>query len=247
MVSFKVVTLRSSHCKVLSEVEAAIVDDDDTGYNVPWSRKQFQAIVDGKYTDGVVAKADRTNRLLGYVIYERNAIVRIGVDPDFRLQGIGRALVNDCRLRQRQSKCRKSVIDVRDTNLGLHLFLKRLGYDCVSRMPKHFIDEDGKRSVDGYAFECKLQNKQRSPNTESVVERTERMLRMSSQLRIKRDRALHDLDCLAREFSAMFDYQHGTREARLLEAVIVDGCEFELQMEKVLSSKRDHQPQRGEK
>ena len=86
-------------------------------------------------------KAVDEERLVGFIVGERNPpqnmawIATFGVDPDYRDQGIGAALLETCEHQVRMPKIRLSV---RRSNEHAIRLYKRVGYREVSTWPRYY-------------------------------------------------------------------------------------------------------------
>lgn len=106
-----------------------------------WTRDDFKkelrkkSVVCRIAEDGGVPK--------GFVLYElylhRLYIIRIGVHPRYRKQGIGTELLAD--VATKLTKDRNLIVaEVRESNLPLQLFLKKNGYRAVEVMRNYYTD-----------------------------------------------------------------------------------------------------------
>lgn len=111
----------------------AVVEIDRMSFDDPLSGDEFIARLRCFNTIGMVAEADRV--IVGYVIYSLHAshlfVSRLAVHPRHRMQRVGRTLLHKlfCKLHERRPEM---LIDVLDTELGAHLFLKACGFTAES-------------------------------------------------------------------------------------------------------------------
>jgi ribosomal-protein-alanine N-acetyltransferase len=92
---------------------------------------------------GVRLKASISGRLVGLALAEPawtdgiSMIASVGVDPDFRRQGIGSALLSECEERLSGKVIR---LTVRADNPPAIRLYERLGYTFFSRMQNYYRD-----------------------------------------------------------------------------------------------------------
>jgi len=121
-----------------------------------WSKEAFEKHIDSINCDILVASDPMGP--VGFLAFERKLnyvqIWNIVVLPKFRLKGVGRLLVS--RL-QEMIPCEFDGIrfNVRETNLGAQLFLRRIGFWCDTIARSYFLDFTIRvsRQEDAYCFD----------------------------------------------------------------------------------------------
>jgi ribosomal-protein-alanine N-acetyltransferase len=126
---------------------------DAHSYDEYWTREEFKNEL--KKQSVVCRIAEQDGLPKGFVLYEmylnRLYILRIGVHPKYRLQGIGKALLG--AVEQKTTKERTLIFaEVRESNLGLQLFLKKANYRAEEVMKNYYPDN----GEDSYVFNHKV-------------------------------------------------------------------------------------------
>lgn len=115
---------------------------------------------------GLIARDDETQGVMGYCFatleMTRYAIVRFGVDLEFRRCGVGTSLVTRLTSKLCHKQRRHVSLDVPDDLLGTHLFLKALGFTA-----KGIEYCSGGRDL--YRFQYSLRNPSTATEAEDAV------------------------------------------------------------------------------
>ena len=106
----------------------------------------FRSALRKAHCVGHVATTD-DNTVVGYLVYHlfksHVEIVDIGVDPSYRLRGVGRELISKLQDRMVAGTRKKVITTVPESNMGCLLFLKACGFKAVSVLRGEFADDDG--------------------------------------------------------------------------------------------------------
>ncbi len=82
--------------------------------------------------------------LVGYLAYslvlEEMEVLNLGVHPDFRRRGIGRALMLDLMKRCRDLEIKRGLLDVKETNIPAKALYESLGFKKVGVRKKYYPD-----------------------------------------------------------------------------------------------------------
>lgn len=126
----------------------------------PWEREDFLAFIDGPPNLRLRGPVDESGRLAGYVAYELSRptlrIHNLAVAQEYRRQGYGREILRSLHGDLWAAKCDRILIDVSETNLDAHLFLRAAGYVCT-RINRNYYQDGGS----AYAFEWHLPTRER--------------------------------------------------------------------------------------
>ena len=116
--------------------EAAAIDR--VSFSVPWDWRAFSDALASRNTMGIVIRAASTGtRPIAYILYDLQPesidILRMAVDPTFRRQRLGSALIWKMHGKlSAQGKRQTLTITAPDDCLEGHLFLRALAFRCVS-------------------------------------------------------------------------------------------------------------------
>lgn len=131
----KIFELDSEHISELRALES-------TCFEYHWSEEQFKLGLEKKafYVLGYVEQG----LLVGYLAYslvlDEMEVLNLGVHPDFRRRGIGRALMLNLMERCRDLEIRRGLLDVKETNLPAKALYERLGFKKVGVRKKYYPD-----------------------------------------------------------------------------------------------------------
>ncbi|MCF0258771.1 MAG: ribosomal protein S18-alanine N-acetyltransferase [Erysipelotrichaceae bacterium] len=92
---------------------------DSLCFKDSWSLEDFEKdFRDNPFFNGILIEED--GKILGYATFwttfENAQLVRLGVDPDCRHQGLGGYLLNECEEKAKESGCEIFSLDVRAGN-----------------------------------------------------------------------------------------------------------------------------------
>lgn len=99
-------------------------------FEQPWTEAEFDRCLSHRGIMGRAAFVD--DLLVGYVVFElyddRYDILNLAVDPDYRRQGIGEALISE-RIAHLSDEHRNNITaQISETNVDAQLFFSRLGF-----------------------------------------------------------------------------------------------------------------------
>lgn len=130
---YRLIPMEEEHLLALAALERICFSD-------PWSENAFRAELDNPGARFMVAQ-DRVGMLLGYLglhyVLDEGYIANIAVDPLFRRQGIGSALLEDAV----DFACQKGLafltLEVRQSNLGAQTLYREHGF-CPVGVRKNY-------------------------------------------------------------------------------------------------------------
>jgi ribosomal-protein-alanine N-acetyltransferase len=99
--------------------------------------------------------AERRERVVGYAIVVVSAdgyLAELAVAPDWRREGVGRALVDACCDRLRERGCDRLHLTARADDDRALAFYEACGFERDERLPGHYLDG----AVDGVALSTAL-------------------------------------------------------------------------------------------
>jgi len=118
-------------------------------FDFPWREEDFLRNLQQRNVIGMVAEAGY-DKILAFMMYELHKnklhLIDFAVHPDFRLKGIGTALIE--KLKSKLSSYRRKTITiwVRESNLPMQLFLREMEFKAEFVHRNFFKDSD----EDGY-------------------------------------------------------------------------------------------------
>ncbi len=119
------------------EIEAA-------SFRHPWSEEQFWQCLRIRSCVGQVAVAADGVTVLGFVVsdYGTDAtqLLDFAVAPEYRRQGVGRAMIERLAAGLSPKKRRRIIANVGERNLAGHLFFRAVGFRAVEILPEWFED-----------------------------------------------------------------------------------------------------------
>ncbi|MEI7640598.1 MAG: ribosomal protein S18-alanine N-acetyltransferase [bacterium] len=126
-----------------------IAEIEKVSYSAPWSQTAFKFEISKSQAGEsifVVAVADETNEVLGYIMGDKIVdfihVSNIAVVPTSRKQGIGNALLS--KLEEEALKLGMSTftLEVRAVNTSAVNLYKRHGYEEKGRREKYYENKD---------------------------------------------------------------------------------------------------------
>ena len=130
----------------------AVLEIERASFDCPWSEAGFMLQLKRRNCIGLVVTEQMSFEPIGYEIYSLQPrcveLLSIAVRPDCRRSGCGVLMVAKVSQRLSQSKRRRTVTRVRETNLGAHLFLRACGFRAMA-VARRFYDN----GEDSYVFQ----------------------------------------------------------------------------------------------
>jgi len=103
---------------------------ENNSFDFPWTEDEFIACLRCRNSIGVVAEL--SGLIVGYMIYElhktRLHILNFCVDPDYRRQGVGTAMVTKLASKLSLQRRTRIALEVSETNLTAQLFFRANGF-----------------------------------------------------------------------------------------------------------------------
>ena len=108
---------------------SSVIEIENKSFDDPWSAQEFSKTLMSR-NSGLVAEVNKS--IAGFVVYELHkthlVISNLAVAPEFKRQGIGKAIID--RLKDKLSVSRRWFIEacVRETNLQAQLFFRSMDF-----------------------------------------------------------------------------------------------------------------------
>jgi len=116
---------------------------DRVSFSLPWPERSFRFEI----TDNPAARcwvAESALRVVGmlvlWLLTDEAHIATIAVHPEFRRQGIGRALLTHALLAAAEQGARAAVLEVRASNLIAQEMYRKFGFLETARRPRYYKD-----------------------------------------------------------------------------------------------------------
>lgn len=129
---------------------------DTKSFEEYWTLEDFKKRLKQKSITCLIV--EEKGEVVGFLMYEiylqRFTILRIGVLPNYRKQGIGSALLK--ALTNKLTEKRRLIsTEVRETNLSVQLFLKSQNHKAVEILKNYYPDTEEDAFVFHYRAEAK--------------------------------------------------------------------------------------------
>ncbi len=114
-------------------------------FSMPWSAEQCKLVFKQKHFFAMGLKQTQAdNALVGYIsfyqVLDEVEILNIGILPQFRRQGLGKHLLTNTLQGARKIGMNKVLLEVRPSNIAARKLYESVGFECVGRRPKYYID-----------------------------------------------------------------------------------------------------------
>jgi ribosomal-protein-alanine N-acetyltransferase len=120
-----------------------VIAIDRASFSLPWPERSFRfEITDNPAGWCWVAELDDqvVGTLVLWLIMDVAHIASIATHPDFRRQGIGRALLIHALAAAEEQGARSAHLEVRAGNLSAQDLYRRFGFAEIARMPRYYKD-----------------------------------------------------------------------------------------------------------
>lgn len=111
-------------------------------FEYSWTEEQFRLGLERKAFQ--VLGYEEQGMLVGYLAYslvlEEMEVLNLGVHPDFRRRGIGRALMLELMHRCREMEIKRGLLDVKESNHPAIALYESLGFKKVGVRKKYYPD-----------------------------------------------------------------------------------------------------------
>ena len=126
-----IVVMQERHLAALAEIERAC-------FHAPWSENMLREEL-GK---GIFLVAEQDGRTAGYVgcqtVLDEGYITNVAVSPDFRRQGIARALIAELTAKAGENKLAFVTLEVRESNFAARRLYEKNGFEIVGKRKNYY-------------------------------------------------------------------------------------------------------------
>lgn len=137
---------------------------ENESYADPWGDDDFIRALRQRNCIGMIAAAldERGQELsiCGYMVYELHRatlqLINMAVKPTARRRGVGRKMLAKLTDKLSTQRRNRLIIDVRETNLPMQLFLKASGFRATGVDFEAYTDQFGE-TEDSYRFEYRME------------------------------------------------------------------------------------------
>lgn len=116
-----------------------------------WVEEDFISVANKRNSVAIVAEFEKS--VVGHAVYElydeTMHVMRLVVDPALWRLGVGSQLMESLKLRLARSRRKEIVFDVRESDLGLQLFLRQCGFQAIKLLRGYYNEDTGE---DAYLF-----------------------------------------------------------------------------------------------
>ena len=128
MTGIRIVPLGGTHLPHVAQIEKR-------SFSAPWSQTSLELLLTGENGGFAALDGDCVIGYIGYLgVIDEYEITNVAVDPDFRRQGIGAALVGALLERARESDILRVTLDVRPSNSPAIALYQAFGFTpCGTR------------------------------------------------------------------------------------------------------------------
>jgi ribosomal-protein-alanine N-acetyltransferase len=126
-----------------------IIEIERVSFSAPWTRKMFEAELDGNPFGSLLTARFRTEdddlrSVIGYicywVVFEELRFMNLGVDPALRRQGIASTLIQHALKEGAERGAVRAFLEVRATNEAAVALYDRAGFRAVGKRPRYYIN-----------------------------------------------------------------------------------------------------------
>ena len=138
----------------------SVLSIEEQNSDYPWSQLQFTTSI--KNVNNLCYCLKLNGQTIGYLIAllarDTADILNIGIDPDFKRQGHGTALINHFIKELRKRNIREILLEVRAGNKSAIQFYKRQGFEEISVRKNYYTKNSKNQShrEDGIIMRIKI-------------------------------------------------------------------------------------------
>lgn len=133
---------------------AEVLEIERQSFEFPWLEEDFIQCL--RQRNCIAMVYEQGEKILGFMIYElhktRLHIPNFAVAPEFRHQGVGRAMVDKLVSKLSEQRRVAIVCEIRERNLAAQHFFAACGFKAVNVLRNYYEDSD----EDAYLFRFRL-------------------------------------------------------------------------------------------
>ena len=143
--------LKISISKASLEDLEAMHDIEQVSFSVPWSRKAFEAELQGnEFSVILTARSEvpsgRMRPLVGYIcvwlVFDELRFLNLAVIPTFRRQGVAEQLVARAIGLGFSKGTRRGLLEVRESNQAAQALYKKFGFTVYGKRKSYYTNPD---------------------------------------------------------------------------------------------------------
>lgn len=121
-----------------------VMSIEKASFTMPWSRESYSNELSNEYATYLVC--DVAGKTAGYggiwAVYEEAHITNVAVDPNLRMSGLGRALMQELENMVRWKRAERILLEVRPSNTAALTMYRSLGYIPTGLRKAYYSDND---------------------------------------------------------------------------------------------------------
>jgi ribosomal-protein-alanine N-acetyltransferase len=133
-----------------------------------FTERRIHRLMTGPRCDGLVLTD--LKKPVAYILYRRHKqggremmhLINLVVHPEYRQQGFGTLLLNQAKARTRRHGLSMMIASVRESNTGMHIFLKKNGFRACKVLKEFYVDHypDSTEKETAYGFMMNLTDRE---------------------------------------------------------------------------------------
>ncbi|MDX1411372.1 MAG: ribosomal protein S18-alanine N-acetyltransferase [Nitrospirales bacterium] len=143
--------LKCSISKASLEDLEAILEIEQISFSVPWSRKAFEAELEGNefsviLTARLEVSSGPIGPVVGYIcfwlIFEELRFLNLAIIPAWRRHGVASQLVSQAMRLGFRKGTRRGLLEVRESNLAAQALYKKFGFTVYAMRKSYYTNPD---------------------------------------------------------------------------------------------------------
>ncbi len=138
---------RIIRCATIDDLDA-LVTLEESCFAEPWSRKNFEAELEGNQFSRVlmIAHPEQANdvQAIGYlcmwIVFEEMRFLNVAVHQDFRRQGVAKQLIQEALRQGRDDGCCRGMLEVRATNMPAQILYKSFCFQSYATRKSYYTN-----------------------------------------------------------------------------------------------------------